>query len=169
MNYISKKTKLKLFCDFDFGMFFNPKMQPPKIAFINQIEPSINTYQQFKFWEIFRWNTHWSDGFLDSAKDFKERYKSEIIGKITNDFFVKMIKKSQFLSKKLKKMQPPTMNFRSQIEPSIKNYECFMFLRNFRSEITLDWCILERPQSFFSFKNREIVKLHSIIRHPISP
>jgi len=36
------------------------------------------------------------------------------------------------------------MTFRSQIEPSIKSYECFMFFQNFRLEITLDWWILER-------------------------
>ena len=52
------------------------------------------------------------------------------------------------------------MTFRSHIEPSIKNYECFMFFQNFRLEITLEWWILER---FFSFKNRERVKMHSII------
>ena len=45
---------------------------------------------------------------------------------------------------KLKKMKPPKMTFRSQIEPSIKSYECFMFFQNFRLEITLDWWILER-------------------------
>ena len=56
------------------------------------------------------------------------------------------------------------MSFRSQIEPSIKSYECFMILRNFRLEITLDWWILKRPSSFFSFKNRERVKMHSIIK-----
>ena len=37
------------------------------------------------------------------------------------------------------------MTFRSQIEPSIKSYECFMFMLIFRVEITLDWWILERP------------------------
>ena len=36
------------------------------------------------------------------------------------------------------------MTFRSQIEPSVKSYECFMFFQNFRLEITLDWWILER-------------------------
>ena len=45
---------------------------------------------------------------------------------------------------KTQKMQPPKMTFRSQLEPSIKSYECFMFLENFRLEITLDWWILER-------------------------
>ena len=45
---------------------------------------------------------------------------------------------------KLKKMKPPKMTFRSQIEPSVKSYECFMFFQNFRLEITLDWWILER-------------------------
>ena len=33
---------------------------------------------------------------------------------------------------KLKKMQPPNITFRSQLEPSIKSYECFMFLQNIR-------------------------------------
>ena len=61
------------------------------------------------------------------------------------DFFAKLIKKSQFLMKNSKKMQPPKMTFRSQLEPSIKSYECFMFLLNFRLEVTLDWWILERP------------------------
>ena len=60
------------------------------------------------------------------------------------------------------------MSFRSQIEPSIKSYECFMILQNFRLEITLDWWILKRPSSFFFFKNRERVKIQYIIRHPIS-
>ena len=46
---------------------------------------------------------------------------------------------------KLKKMQPTKITFRSQLEPSIKSYECFMFLLNFRLEMTLDWWILERP------------------------
>ena len=56
------------------------------------------------------------------------------------------------------------MTFRSQIEPSIKSYECFMLMQNFRLEITLDWWIFERPSSFFSFKSRERVKLLSIIK-----
>ena len=54
------------------------------------------------------------------------------------DFFAKLIKKSQFFVEKLKKMQPPKMTFRSQLEPSIKSYEYFMFLLNFRLQITLD-------------------------------
>ena len=61
------------------------------------------------------------------------------------DFLLKLVKKSQFLLKNSKKMKPPKMTFRSQIEPSIKSYECFMFLLNFRLEMTLDWWILERP------------------------
>ena len=39
---------------------------------------------------------------------------------------------------KLKIMQPPKMTFRIHLEPSIKSYECFMFLLNFGLEITLD-------------------------------
>ena len=46
--------------------------------------------------------------------------------------------KVPIFDEKLKKMQPPKMTFRSQIEPLIKSYECFMFLRNFGSEITKD-------------------------------
>ena len=53
---------------------------------------------------------------------------------------------------KLKKMQPPKMTFRSQLEPSIKSYECFMFLQNFGLEIIMDWWILERPKSLFFFQ-----------------
>ena len=34
---------------------------------------------------------------------FKARYKIDTLGKIANDFSIKMIKKSQFLSKKSKK------------------------------------------------------------------
>ena len=51
---------------------------------------------------------------------------------------------------KLKKMQSPKMTFRSQIGLSIKSYECFMFLQNFRLEFSLDWWILERPFFFLS-------------------
>ena len=47
--YYQKNQTKKLFGDFDVGMFFSPKMQPPKIAFINQIEPSIKSYEHFKF------------------------------------------------------------------------------------------------------------------------
>ena len=36
---------------------------------------------------------------LYSAKGFKARYKSEILGKISCDLLVKMIKKSQFCQK----------------------------------------------------------------------
>ena len=44
------------------------------------------------------------------------------------------------------------MTFRSQLEPSIKSYECFMFLQNFGLEIIMDWWILERPKSLFFFQ-----------------
>ena len=47
-------------------------------------------------------------------------------------------KKVLIFVEKLKKMQPLKMTFRSQLEPSIKSYECFMFLYNFGLEITLD-------------------------------
>ena len=57
---------------------------------------------------------------------------------------------------KLKKMKPPKMTFRSQIEPSIKSYECFMFLRDFRLEITKDLLIIERLQSFSYLKTQKV-------------
>ena len=47
------------------------------------------------------------------------------------------------------------MTFRSQLEPSIKSYECFMFLQNFTSEITVDWWILEDLNCFFYQKPRK--------------
>ena len=90
---------------------------------------------------------HWIDGFL------KDLYQK-------TTFALKMWSKTHIWKnlrilceidqnvsifvEKLKKMQTPKMTFRSQIEPSIKSYECFMFLQNFRVEITLDWWILER-------------------------
>ena len=46
--------------------------------------------------------------------------------------------KVPFFVEKLKKIQPQKMTFRSQIEPSIKIYVCFMLLLNFRLEMTLD-------------------------------
>ena len=79
-------------------------------------------------------------------------------------FLCEIDQKVSIFVENLKKMQPLKMTFRSQLEPSFKSYECFMFLLNFRLEMTLDWWILERPKSFFSFKNRERVKMNSIIK-----
>ena len=53
-------------------------------------------------------------------------------------FLFETYQKVPIFVEKLKKMQSPKMTFRSQLEPSIKSYECFMFLQNFRVEITLD-------------------------------
>ena len=60
-------------------------------------------------------------------------------------FLSEIDQKVPIFVEKLKKIQPLKMTFRSQLEPSIKSYECFMFLLNFRLEMTLDWWILERP------------------------
>ena len=49
-------------------------------------------------------------------------------------------------------MQSLKITFRSQLEPAVKSYECFMFLQKFRLEITLDWWILKELNRFFSFK-----------------
>ena len=67
-------------------------------------------------------------------------------------FLCESDQKVTFFVEKLKQMQPPKMTFRSQLEPSIKSYECFMFLQNFGLEIIMDWWILERPKSLFFFQ-----------------
>jgi len=59
-------------------------------------------------------------------------------------FLSEIDQKVPIFVEKLKKIQPLKMTFRSQLEPSIKSYECFMFFLNFRLEMTLDWGILER-------------------------
>ena len=43
-------------------------------------------------------------------------------------FLCEIDQKVLIFVEKVKKMQPTKMTFRSQIEPSIKSYECFMFL-----------------------------------------
>ena len=53
-------------------------------------------------------------------------------------FLCEIDQKVSIFVEKLKKMQPLKMTFRSQLEPSIKSYECFMFLQNFRLDITMD-------------------------------
>merc|ERR1711888_60345 len=79
-------------------------------------------------------------------------------------FLCEIDQKVPIFVEKLKKTQPPKMTFRSQVGPLIKRYQYFMFLQHFRFEITLDCWILEKPCSFFSFKNRERVKMQSIIK-----
>ena len=88
---------------------------------------------------------------------FKARYKIEILGKIAYDFLVKIIKSPNFC-RKSRKNSTSINDFRSQKEPSIKSYECFMFLRNFKLEITLKWWITQRLNQF-SFSNREREKM----------
>ena len=56
------------------------------------------------------------------------------------------------------------MAFRSQLEPSIKSYECFMFLQNFRFGNHTGLMDSWKTLIVFSFKNRERVKIHSIIK-----
>ena len=43
-------------------------------------------------------------------------------------FLCEIDQKVPIFVEKLKKMQPLKMTFRSQLEPSVKSYECFMFL-----------------------------------------
>ena len=53
-------------------------------------------------------------------------------------FLCEIDQKVSIFVEKLKKMQPLKMTFRSQLEPSIKSYECFMFCKISDLEITLD-------------------------------
>ena len=69
-------------------------------------------------------------------------------------FLCEIDQKVSIFVEKLKIMQPPKMTYRSQLEPSIKIYECLMFLRNFGLEIIQDRWIIERPQSFFYLKTQ---------------
>ena len=77
-------------------------MHPQKIALRYKLEPSTNIAKYFEF-EKYSGETHPVNQFLNYTKDFKARYKSEIFGKITYDFLVKIIKKSQVFSNKSKK------------------------------------------------------------------
>ena len=109
------------------------------------------------FCQISDWKSHWTDGFLKDLNRFfsfknRERVKMHSIIKNLRFLFAIHQKVSIFVEK-FKKMQPLKMTFRSQLEPSIKSYECFMFLLNFILETTL-----------FSYKIRERVKMHSIIK-----
>ena len=53
-------------------------------------------------------------------------------------FLCEIDQKVAIFVEKLKKVQPPKMTFRSQLEPLIKTYEYFMFLLILRLEITMD-------------------------------
>ena len=57
-------------------------------------------------------------------------------------FLCEIDQKVLIFVEKLKKMQPLKMTFRSQLEPSIKSYECLCFC------IILDW-ISHWPDGYF--------------------
>ena len=86
--------------------------------------------------------SHWIDGFLKYLNRFffqkPRKSKNALYYQKNLQFLCEIDKKVSIFVEKLKKMQPPKMTFRSQLEPSIKSYECFMFLQNFRLEITMD-------------------------------
>ena len=100
-------------------------------------------------------------GLLDSAKDFKARYMSEIRGKI--DFLVKIIKKSRFLSKSRKNTK--SINDLKKLNRA-HDQELWFFhaFADFQIGHHLNWWIDERPQSIFFFINRERVKIHYITK-----
>ena len=99
--------------------------------------------------------SHWTDGFLKDLYQ-KTTFALKMWSKThiwTNlRILCEIDQKVPIFVEKLHKMQTPKMTFRSQIEPSIKSYECFMFLQNFGLEIIMDWWILERPKSLFFFQ-----------------
>ena len=89
------------------------------------------------------WKSHWIDGFLNDPLRFfsfknLERLKMHSTIKKNLQFFCEIDQKVSFFVEKLKKMQPSKMTFRSQLEPSIKSYECFMFCKISDLEITLN-------------------------------
>ena len=85
---------------------------------------------------------NWIDGFLKYLNRFfcqtPRRSKNALYYQKNLRFLSEIDQKVPIFVEKLKKIQPLKMTFRSQLEPSIKSYECFMFLLNFRLEMTLD-------------------------------
>ena len=88
------------------------------------------------------WKSHWTDGFLKDLNSFffkkPRKSKNALYYQKNLRFLCEIDQKVSIFVEKLKKIQPLKMTFRSQLEPSIKSYESFMFLQNFRLEITLD-------------------------------
>ena len=85
--------------------------------------------------------SHWIDGSLKYINRFffkPSKSKNALYYQKNPRFLCEIDQKVTIFVEKLKKMQPPKMTFRSQLEPSTKSYECFMFLENFGLEITLD-------------------------------
>ena len=129
-------------------------MQPPKMTFRSQIEPSIKSYECYEFakfqignhnglmvcWKIF------IVFFFQKPRKSKNAlyYQENLTRKLFGDFkvgvlfrgfwiwpvlhgdFSLAIKSSIFVQKSHKKKHPK-MALRSQIDPLIKSFECFMF------------------------------------------
>ena len=86
---------------------------------------------------------NWIDGLLKYLNRFFVKHLEgvkmlSIIIKKNLRFLSEIDQNVPIFVEKLQKIQPLKMTFRSQLEPSIKSYECFMFLLNFRLEMTLD-------------------------------
>ena len=77
------------------------------MTFRSQIGPLIKSYECFRFCLISDWKSHWTDGFLKDLNRFffqkPRKSKNALYYQKTYDFFVKLIRKSQFLLKKSKK------------------------------------------------------------------
>ena len=76
--------------------------------------------------------------FCDSQFIQQQEDTQWVLRTMMGEFHCEIDQKVPIFVENSKKMQPPKTTFRSQLEPSIKSYECFMFLLNFRLEITLD-------------------------------
>ena len=139
------------------------------MTFRSQLEPSIKSYECFMFSQNFRFGNH--TGLMDSWKILivffffqkPRKVKMHSIIKKTYDFFVKLIKKSQFLLKNSK-----NATSKNDLKRSIRalNQELWVFyvfakfqIGN-RTGLMYSWKAL----IVFSFKNRERVKMHSIIK-----
>ena len=84
---------------------------------------------------------NWIDGFLKYLFRLfftPRRSKNALYYQKNLRFLSEIDQKVPIFVEKLKKIQPLKMTFRSQLEPSFKSYECFMFLLNFTLEMTLD-------------------------------
>ena len=103
----------------------------------------------FYVFAIFQIGNH--NGLMDSWKTLiifffqkPRKSKNAVYYQKNQRFLCEIDQKVSIFVEKLKKIQPLKMTFRSQLEPPIKIYECFMFLLTFRLKTTLDWWILER-------------------------
>ena len=108
----------------------SPKMQHPKMAFIRQIESSIKGYDAISIlcFELFSDETqNWLMDFWIPQRVLMHDIRMKYSGKLLTISYWKWSRSHNFYPK-FSKMQLLKMNIRSQIEPSVKRYESFMFI-----------------------------------------